>query len=462
MTAARSPSGPAERRAADGAAEGAIDRLLALELLLVLPAAGLLVLREWVPPSVQTGAVVWILALGLLRLHHEGRWRRTALDLPALLLLASLPGAIWVAGDRQAALSRALSLLAGLGLAHAIARAPRRRRQAWHLAGLLLLGGLALVALALVGVGWLSKLPLLGPLAARLPQLIRQVPHASLGTLEGTQAAAIHPNSVAGLLILFLPLALGCLAACLHPWPPQTAAPPPAWLRPLALALLLGGGTVLLLTQSRGAWLALGLALLLMVLRRRPAAWRGAGLLLLLGGLGVAVVLGRDGGIPSEGAGSMAMRLRLWQEGLVLWWRQPFLGIGLNNFLQVHGLRQEYGGAFVYQGFPHVHNLYLQAALDYGLLGLLGLGALLVGLARAARRSLARLQGQPLAGLALGLAFGLLAHALHGLVDSVSLGSKAGIVPWAFAGLLAGVDRLAARERVGEQAEAGQGAYPAA
>ena len=50
-----------------------------------------------------------------------------------------------------------------------------------------------------------------------------------------------------------------------------------------------------------------------------------------------------------------------------------------------------------------------------------------------------------MAWLVEGLSFGLLAHALHGLVDSVSLGSKAGFVAWAFAGVLAGVSAQAGR-----------------
>lgn len=437
---------------------GWAERLLAAELVAIAPAAALLVLRERVPAWLQGAALGLMAAFWLLRRRVEGRWGSTALDVPALLLLASLPGAVWVAGDRSAALSRALSLLAGLGLAYAAARSARRRRQAWALVGLLVAGGLGLVAVALLGVAWLDKFPLLGAITSRLPQLIRQVPHPSLGSFNGTQAAAIHPNSVAGLLILFLPLALGCLAAGLQERlsqeslgvPARGSQTVPAWILPLAGALLGTGGAVLLLTQSRGAWLALAMSLGLMVLRKRPAAWLGLGLVGVAGGL---AVLWAAGGAAD--GGTAAMRLRLWRWGLALWAERPFFGIGLGNFLQVHGRRLEYEGGFVYQGFPHVHNFYLQAALDYGFLGLAGLFFLIVVLARAARRSLHRLRGTPLAGPALGLAFGLLAHALHGLVDSVSLGSKAGIVPWTFAGLLVGLDRLAARER--EPAGAGRG-----
>ena len=137
-------------------------------------------------------------------------------------------------------------------------------------------------------------------------------------------------------------------------------------------------------------------------------------------------------------------------------------GIGLNNFVIVHGRRPEYQGQFVYQGFPHAHNLLLQTALDYGLPGLVAIVGLMVALAWAAWRTGQRLAGSPLSGLALGLAFGLLAHALHGAVDAICIGSKAGIVPWAFAGSLAGLRAAAGRwAREEDASAAGPQPHPA-
>ena len=107
----------------------------------------------------------------------------------------------------------------------------------------------------------------------------------------------------------------------------------------------------------------------------------------------------------------------------------------------------EYDGGFVYQGFPHAHNVLLQAALDYGLPGLVAVVGLYAALAWAAWRLHRRLAGTPMAALAQGLGFGLLAHALHGLVDAVAIGSKIGFVPWAFAGALAGLRAEAHRLR---------------
>jgi len=439
-----------------------LQRLAAAELWLTLPALPVLILREVFPPGAPGLALAWLAGLWVLRRTASGRWTRpTVLDAPMLALLATLPGAIYVAGDRAAAFSRAQSLLAAMALAVALANSLRRPREAWRLAGLLLAGGLALVGIGLVGVDWLPKFAPLAWVTDRLPRLIHAVPHATLpiwGVAEQTQ---IHPNSVAALLILFLPLALGCLAATLGaPGGPADHAPP-TWLRPLALAVLLGGGTLLLLTQSRGAWLALLLALALMFQRRRRGIWWALG-----GGTALAILLlvalGSQRLTTLLPAGSAGGRLKLWRESAALLADAPLTGIGLNNFVIVHGRRPEYQGQFVYQGFPHAHNLLLQTALDYGLPGLVAIVGLMVALAWAAWRTRQRLAGSPLSGLALGLAFGLLAHALHGAVDAICIGSKAGIVPWAFAGSLAGLRAAAGRwAREEDASAAGPQPHPA-
>ena len=143
-----------------------LQRLAAAELWLTLPALPVLILREVFPPGAPGLALAWLAGLWVLRRTAAGRWTRpTVLDAPMLALLATLPGAIYVAGDRAAAFSRAQSLLAAMALAVALANSLRRPREAWRLAGLLLAGGLALVGIGLVGVDWLPKF---APLALSL------------------------------------------------------------------------------------------------------------------------------------------------------------------------------------------------------------------------------------------------------------------------------------------------------
>jgi O-antigen ligase len=117
----------------------------------------------------------------------------------------------------------------------------------------------------------------------------------------------------------------------------------------------------------------------------------------------------------------------------------PVTGIGLNAFPLVHGRRPEYQGGFVYQGLAHSHNTLLQAALDYGLAGLVAVVGLYTALAWSAWRAYRRLAGSPLAMLVAGLALGLAAMAVHGLVDAFAIGAKPGFLAWAAAGLLSGI-----------------------
>jgi O-antigen ligase len=141
-------------------------------------------------------------------------------------------------------------------------------------------------------------------------------------------------------------------------------------------------------------------------------------------------------GQAASGAMSLEGRVRLWRESLDLLAASPASGIGLNAFPLVHGSRPEYEGAFVYQGLAHAHNTLLQAALDYGLPGLVAVVGLYAALGWSTWRAAGRLGATPLAPVLTGLALGLAAQALHGLVDALAIGAKPGFLSWAAAGLL--------------------------
>lgn len=468
MALSRAPGAGAQpgaeaRPEPDGRGAGGRGRRLAalawrFETWLCLAGLPPLVFRERFGPGLQALALLWLALLWLARRLASGQWtRRTVLDAPSLALLATLPGAIAVAQLPAAGLSRALSLLAGMALAYALANFVHGPRRAWLVATWLLLAGLALVPLSLVSVEWIDKFAPLAAALRGLPRFIGAVPHPTLPDYGPAGGVGVHPNSVAGLLTLFLPLAVALRfgagssrRAAAAAAPGDAALAPPPWIRPLAGISLLACGGLLLLTQSRGAWLATGLALLLMALARQRWAFvlAGGGLTAALAALalGPTAFLARleAFGIPT---GPLAGRIALWREAAGLLEGHALTGIGLNTFLVVHGQRPEYDGGFVYQGFPHAHNVLLQAALDYGLPGLVAVVGLYAALAWAAWRLHRRLAGTPMAALAQGLGFGLLAHALHGLVDAVAIGSKIGFVPWAFAGALAGLRAEAHRLR---------------
>lgn len=476
--------GSADReRRSDGATAGAGagreaagGRSSAAEPVLVLLAAPLLLLAERLPVWLPPLGLAWIGLVWTRRRARTGRWSvPTILDAPVLALLCTLPGAVFVAPDTAAALSRAYSLLFAIGLAYAVANGVGTARRAWLAAAWLLLAGAALATFGVLSVDWMVKYPALGPVVGRLPRILESVPHATFGTLPGTRPAGVHPNNLAGVLVLFIPLAVAC--AVPGSWfgragagrrgrstgPEPSAAPAgagrPPLVRAVAVFTLAVGGPVLVLTQSRGALLglAIGLVALAGTLAQgaiaAPAAVRRhggliGGVLAVIGVLGIGVAFAvaglqsdRPELLPEETGGawyspSASGRLGLWQDGLAMLSESPITGIGLHNFPIVHGTDPELG-VFVYQGFAHVHNQVLQAALDFGLPGAVAVVGLFVSVGWAVHRIRRHVRGGDLDPLVVGVAMGLLAHVVHGLVDAVAIGAKPGFLPWAMAGLVA-------------------------
>jgi putative inorganic carbon (HCO3(-)) transporter len=427
--------------------------LVRFEPWLVLLAAPPLVLAERFPPWAALAALAWIGLLWGARRAVTGRWTRaTGLDAPIIALLLTVPLAVEAAAGlgpaaRQAAISRAQSLAFGVALYFALVNAMTSPRRAWSAVTWLLVAGLGLVAVGIVSVSWLEKFPALTPV---FPRLIPTVPHPTLET-------GVHPNQLAALLAPCFCLALVCLLAGRAD--PDDPMAPPRWLRPIATLTVALTGLLLLVTQSRGAWLAVlaTVAVWIAGSRRWLATAFVAALLvagIALAGLGPARVAAELGlGAPeaanapasAPGAEPAVGRLRIWRDALELLAASPTTGIGLNSFPLVHGRREEYDGGFIYQGLAHAHNTLLQAALDFGLAGLVAVVGLYVAAAWTALRAHRRLAKTALDPLVVGLALGLLAVALHGLVDALAIGAKPGFVVWAFAGVLAGVRARARR-----------------
>ncbi len=139
----------------------------------------------------------------------------------------------------------------------------------------------------------------------------------------------------------------------------------------------------------------------------------------------------------SAGAGDVTWhgRLEIWQQSINLIASHAWIGLGLNNFEQVRGAVAGVSALGLPRVVVHAHDEYLQAALDFGVPGLVAYVALLVGMfgtllqcTRSARTHSARV-------LAAALATGLLGHQLFGLVDAVTLGAKAGLLWWAYLGV---------------------------
>ena len=213
-------------------------------LLLEFPAVAVLVVAgkistRWLPASLVGAVLFW-----LIRWLLTGQLcKRTSADWGLALLLLAVPVTLWVTLSPQTTLPQVLRLLGGIALFYALthwADSPSRLR--W-LAAAASAAGLALALSALVMVNWpIDKHFFAAALYQHFVLLVSDT---------------VNPNVMAGSLILLAPLPLSSL---LFAWREQR------WIERL-LSLLSAAGmlTVLVLTQSRSAWLALFACLVVLV-----------------------------------------------------------------------------------------------------------------------------------------------------------------------------------------------------
>lgn len=207
-------------------------------------------------------------------------------------------------------------------------------------------------------------------------------------------------------------------------------------LQPLGVIVSLAGTLVLAVSRSRSAALAVWLTLVVLLVR--GFNWWVSRL--LVGALVVALPLLATGYyLLSNSHDELHLKAdELWQtadhrveilrSGIELLAASPWFGIGLNEFRHIYKPQTVYA-------VPHVHNVFLQTALDIGILGLGAycsvMGFLLVTADRVARGSCKLCQSA-----AVGAALSLVSVSMFGITDAVALGAKVGLLQWMAAGLI--------------------------
>lgn len=317
------------------------------------------------------------------------------------------------------------------------------------------------LALLLAGLG-IAGAGLLGmpsPLTKGLTRL--QLPGLS---------AALQPNEVAGTLLWIIPLPLGLLV-----W----------WFRGrVSLSRRLGAGVwplgilllvllnlfllgTLALTQSRGSYIGLALAILVMFVWGLEGRWRVglAGLLVVACG-GLAVVFGPT--LIAHLPDLLVGRFEIWQRAIFALSDYGFTGLGLNTFRYLVQILYPISVVGPVQDLGHAHNEFLQAGLDLGIPGLIAFISLYVGsgwmlwnVGKTAhlRLDLKRNRHIRLAVqyLTISLGAGLLAHLFFGMTDAVSFGAKPGFVFWMVLGLIVGIYRQVTQEPALDEEQVGYG-----
>lgn len=396
--------------------------VLALSPMLVFP-------REFSP-----------LALGVMALLWPLRWlatgsltRRLPADWAVLVLAIMAVVGTLVSADPGLSAPKLMGLLIGFALFYSIPFGVTGRREVWISAGLLCLLTLLVAGAGLVGTDWVADKAQLRGIYERLPRLVSSVPRSSGG--------GIHPNELGGALATLLPFVISCLLASAR-WKP---APLARWTARTGLAtIVLIAGAAMVLAQSRSALggLMAGLFLMGVLLDRRvawalPVAAAAVGLQLWQGYVPLAV-----NSPPGVGASlSLPSRLEIWGHSLYAIADFPVTGIGLGTFQRVVPLLYPFRSIDPGVPLSHAHNIFLQVALDLGVIGFSAYLVLLVQVGLMLRRLAGRL-ARPERLLVSGLAAGLAALHVYGLTDAIAPGAKPGVAFWFMIGMVAALYNL--------------------
>ncbi|MBI5303190.1 MAG: O-antigen ligase family protein [Chloroflexi bacterium] len=385
--------------------------------------------------------------------------RRTPLNLALLILALMVLVSLYATYDIAQSLSKIAGMVLAFGVYFVMARKARRFIGWWASALVFAATSLGIAVFALVSVQWGAKLPIIGSLVARLTPRIVGLPGAESG---------VSANELAGALVWSIPLFVALtLALCTRRAAVREML---GNFRTWFALLALGGATlftlaILVLTQSRGGYLGLAVGLAAMGFVVASSRWRAVmlagGIVILIAGI---IWLRADvTATPDETASALSAEsvVSTWDGRTEVWSRAiygiqdfPFTGMGMNTFRRVvHVLYPLFlvGPDF---DLAHAHNEFLQAALDLGVPGLiaflalyLGAGAMLWMIWSHAGATLP--DARVLRAVVLGLGAGLLAHAVYGMTDAVTLGSKPGVLFWMMLGLIAGLYQQMTRDRLG-------------
>lgn len=234
----------------------------------------------------------------------------------------------------------------------------------------------------------------------------------------------IHLNVLAGALVISFPFWVALLLS--YGWTKRR------WLRWVCMVGMLCVLMVVVITQSRAGYLAIGTALTLIAMIHWPRCSYIMPIIVVLlgfsiywnGNLSLLDLFSADGSL-----GGWGDRIAVWTQSLSALHEFVLTGIGIGTFTTTIPLL--YPLSFSIEGYPHAHNLFLQIALDLGLPGLIAYLALLINLVVMLIVTLRRAPRHTMIHtLAIGAAGSLIGMLTHGLLDAVTWGTKLSFLPW--------------------------------
>lgn len=338
------------------------------------------------------------------------RWRQG----PALLFMFAALLSVLASGDRASSFMTFLRYASYLVLTVSVAGVarhdPRRRQLMWLVAGA---GAITFVHAAFQ---WVS--PTIGIGMGGLPEAVATRVFATFG----------NPNFYAEYLVLLFAVILYLILS------------EGGWRKKLAESLLLGTAGFLLLTYTRGSWLALALGL---IVAMGMVSRRYAGRLLAMG---VALTVVIPGGLERllstfSMEGTASFRLRLWRIAGEAIKMNPFLGVGAGEYYSAftEAVRANPILGIGYYEYG-AHNTFLTLIAEVGILGGIAFAWLVFVLVRQGLL----LQREGLRNRTLGLqnaaiTAGLIAFAINGFTSNAFQHPQAAVFFWVLVGVQVGI-----------------------
>ncbi len=217
------------------------------------------------------------------------------------------------------------------------------------------------------------------------------------------------PNGLGGWIITVMPL---CMALALHDVKER-------WWRGVGITLSILLMASLVLNFTRGAWIALLPAIILLVWMKGDAAKKVllAVLLAMLSGVLLLLFLGGGQAVTSYVAKgwSVIHRIDLAKLCIKMFLDHPFLGHGFNTFMSIY---EGYAGEQTFGGISYAHNCYLQILVETGIFSLAAFVWILFRFFVSSLRDISG-RGEGLTKvIQIGLIAGVLAYVTHSAIES--------------------------------------------
>ena len=382
-----------------------------LPILIVSPSSAI---PRWLElATTAVVAIVW-----LARRVAWGVWtKRTPLDLVLFLFfVVNLVSALFTV-DPSFTWFALKGTILGLVIFYAVVNHVRSARALELVVALFLVAGLTA---GLVGVlGSSSSSGRLLALGFPLPLGLVRLPALNPG--------GFNKNIWGGSVAMVIPLAV---------WLCRTGS---AWRKALMGALALILAAICVLGQSRGALAAVLVGIWVTFLLRSRIAL----VTLPIAAAGAFLAVRRWGGsqiaeylLSSDALGGWESRIEVWSRAVYMIRDFPFTGIGVGNFSRIAPAMYPYFLLSSDAAVPHAHQMFLQIAVDVGLLGLASYGAALILFMAVSWQTLRLSEGTSWQALAYGLFGGFVVYVVHGMIDYITLSTKPAAVIWTAMGLM--------------------------